>query len=82
MLVCVIINVAAGSLLPRFEGGVLVLHIFGFFAILIPLLVLGPHGDAREVFTTFLNLGGWNTQGLSFCIGLMGSVTAFVGKSR
>ncbi|KAF1835437.1 amino acid transporter [Decorospora gaudefroyi] len=76
---CVFINVAAGWLLPKFEGALLVLHILGFFAILIPVLVLGPEGDAKEIFTTFLNLGGWNSQGLSFCVGIMGSVFAFVG---
>ncbi|KAH9871024.1 hypothetical protein J1614_006598 [Plenodomus biglobosus] len=75
----VFINVAAGWLLPRFEGGLLVLHLVGFFAILIPILVLGPQGDAKEIFTTFANLGGWSSQGLSFCIGLMGSVFAFAG---
>jgi choline transport protein len=77
---CVFINVAAGWLLPKFEGALLVLHILGFFAILIPLLVLGPQGNAKEIFTTFVNLGGWKSQGLSFCIGIMGSVFAFVGK--
>ncbi|KAF1976792.1 amino acid transporter [Bimuria novae-zelandiae CBS 107.79] len=56
-----------------------VLHIVGFFAILIPLLTLGPKGDTKEVFTTFLNLGGWSSQGLSFCIGTMGTVFGFVG---
>jgi amino acid transporter len=76
---CVFINIAAGWLLPKFEGALLVLHILGFFAILIPLLVLGPQGNAKEIFTTFINLGGWQTQGLSFCIGIMGSVFAFVG---
>ncbi|KAF2133080.1 amino acid transporter [Dothidotthia symphoricarpi CBS 119687] len=79
ILFCVFINVAAGWLLPKFEGALLVLHILGFFAILIPLLVLGPEGDAHEIFTTFVNMGGWDTQGLSFCIGIMGSVFAFVG---
>jgi amino acid transporter len=79
ILFCVFINVAAGWLLPKFEGALLVLHILGFFAILIPLLVLGPKGDAKEVFTTFVNMGGWDSQGLSFCIGIMGSVFAFVG---
>ncbi|CBX99211.1 hypothetical protein IAQ61_000674 [Plenodomus lingam] len=75
----VFINVAAGWLLPKFEGGLLILHLVGFFAILIPILVLGPQGDAKEIFTTFANLGGWSSQGLSFCIGLMGSVFAFAG---
>ncbi|KAA8616875.1 PotE Amino acid transporter [Pyrenophora tritici-repentis] len=76
---CVFINVAAGWLLPKFEGALLILHILGFFAILIPLLVLGPQGNAQEIFTSFLDLGGWDSQGLSFCIGIMGSVFAFVG---
>jgi len=77
---CVFINVAAGWLLPKFEGALLVLHILGFFAILIPLLVLGPKGDTHTIFTTWSNMGEWQTQGLSFCIGIMGSVFAFVGK--
>lgn len=76
----VFINSAAGSLLPKFEGAILVLHILGFFAILIVLLVLGPQGNAEEIFTTFLNLGGWKTQGLSFCVGITGCVTAFAGE--
>lgn len=79
MMFCITINVAAGRLLPKFEGALLVLHIVGFFAVLIPLLTLGPKGDPKEVFTTFFNLGGWQSQGLSFCIGIMGSVFAFVG---
>lgn len=58
------------------------MHILGFFGILIPLLILGPKGNAHEIFTTFVNMGGWDTQGLSFCIGIMGSVFAFVGKSE
>jgi amino acid transporter len=43
------------------------------------LLALGPHENAKEVFTTFINNGGWDSQGLSFCIGMMGTVYAFVG---
>ena len=82
MMFCITINVAAGRLLPKFEGALLVLHIVGFFAVLIPLLTLGPKGDPKEVFTTFFNLGGWSSQGLSFCIGIMGSVFAFVGTLR
>ncbi|KAL1601679.1 hypothetical protein SLS60_006594 [Paraconiothyrium brasiliense] len=62
MMFCITINIAAGWLLPKFEGGLLILHIVGFFAVLIPLLTLGPKGDTKEVFTTFYNLGGWQTQ--------------------
>jgi choline transport protein len=76
----VVINVSAGWLLPKFEGALLVLHILGFFGIMIPLLTLGPKGNSRELLTTFTNLGGWKTQGLSFCIGIMGNVYAFLGE--
>jgi len=76
---CVIITTGASWLLPKFEGIILIIHILGFFGIMIPLLTLGPREDAKEVFTTFINKGGWDSQGLSFCIGMMGTVYAFVG---
>jgi amino acid transporter len=79
---CVLINAGVSSLLPKFEAVILVLHIFGFFGILIPLVVLGPHAEAKDVFTTFVNGGEWPTQGLSFFVGLIGNVFAFAGKLR
>lgn len=68
--------------LPKVEGTVLVLHILGFVAILIPLIYLAPHSAPSEVFSVFLNAGGWSSQGLSFFIGLVGNATAFLGKSQ
>lgn len=73
------INSAIGSLLAKFEGLVLVLHLLGFFAIMLPLALLSEHGDSEAVFNNFYNLGDWQTQGLSFCIGLLGNVFAFLG---
>ncbi|KAI9641950.1 hypothetical protein NHQ30_009819 [Ciborinia camelliae] len=75
----VFINTVVSSLLPKFEGLILVLHILGFFAILIPLVILAPHDTAADVFTTWLNGGNWPTQGVSFFIGLVGNVFAFIG---
>lgn len=73
------INVVGRNVLPKFEGLILVVHILGFFAILIPLVSLADIGSAKDVFTEFINQGGWPTQGLSFFVGLIGSVFAFVG---
>lgn len=81
MLVAVIFNTVLASQLPNVESTILVLHIIGFFAILIPLVVLAPHGSAHDVFALFLNGGGYQTQGLSFFVGVTGAVFAFVGKS-
>jgi hypothetical protein len=36
--------------------------------------------SAHDVFTTFQNGGGWPSQGLSFFIGLIGTVFAMFGK--
>lgn len=70
-----------GSALPRIESVLLVIYILGFFGVLVPLVYLGPHGDAASVFTTFLNNGGWSSQTLSFFVGISGNAFAFLGKS-
>jgi choline transport protein len=80
LLFAVFINTLVSSALPKFEGLILVLHVLGFFAILIPLVVLGPHADTKEVFGTWVNNGGWQTQGVSFMVGMMGNAFAFVGS--
>ncbi|KAF9701272.1 hypothetical protein EKO04_001168 [Ascochyta lentis] len=74
----VTINTIGSKTLAHFEGLILILHILGFFAILIPLVYLSDHSDA-SIFTTFVNSGGWSTQALSFMVGLPSSVFALVG---
>ncbi|KAM0542216.1 hypothetical protein ACHAPJ_012908 [Fusarium lateritium] len=78
-LFAVFINTLVSSVLPKFEGLILILHVLGFFAILIPLVTLGPHGNASDIFSVFVNNGGWSTQGVSFMVGMMGNAFAFVG---
>ena len=78
----VAINTLGRYVLPRFESLILVLHVLGFFAILLPMTILGPRVSTEQVFTLFLNEGNWPTQGLSFMIGILGAVFAFVGELR
>ncbi|TVY55613.1 Choline transport protein [Lachnellula suecica] len=75
----VFINTYLARWLPKIEGAVLCVHILGFFAILIPLVYLAPHGSTTDVFATFINGGGWNTDGVSFFVGLTTSVFSFLG---
>ncbi len=79
MLVALIFNTVLASQLPNVERTLLVLHICGFLAILIPLTVLAPHGSAHAVFTSFSNVGRFETQGLSFFVGIITPVYSFVG---
>lgn len=73
------INTLVSTVLAKIETLILILHITGFLAILIPLVYLAPHSSPQEVFAVFLNAGGWPTQGLSFFVGLLGLVFAFIG---
>ncbi|MCJ1361829.1 hypothetical protein MMC16_000929 [Acarospora aff. strigata] len=79
IFLAVLINTVISSLLSKLEGLILILHILGFFAVLIPLVYMAPHGSASDVFTLFLNHGGWSTQGLSFFVGLIGNVFSMLG---
>ncbi|KAM0129582.1 hypothetical protein ACHAO1_008441 [Botrytis cinerea] len=73
------INTFLARWLPKIEGFVLCIHILGFFGILIPLVYLAPHGKPSDVFATFINGGGWSSNGTSFFIGLITSVFSFLG---
>lgn len=65
--------------LPIVEAVILILHMFGFFAILIPLWVMGQRGNAHDVFFTFTDGGGWGSTGLSCLVGLLSPIFSFVG---
>lgn len=72
------INVVGGKLLPRMELLILVIHILGYFAILIPLTYMSNHKSNKEVFTDFVN-SGFPTDGLAWFVGMTGCVFAFAG---
>ena len=77
---CVIFNTLLAKRLPAIEGVVLVIHMMGLFAVIIPLWILSPRATANEALMTFSNAGGWSTKGLSAMIGLltpMGSLCGF-----
>jgi hypothetical protein len=80
LLLVLFFNTALSKTLPAIEVCILIIHLLGFFAILIPILYLSPKENAGAVFTTFNNLGGWSSQGLSWFVGLSGNAAAFVGK--
>ncbi|KAI1909677.1 hypothetical protein LOZ58_005006 [Ophidiomyces ophidiicola] len=79
VLFCVLINTVISKILPKIEGLILIFHILGFFAVLIPLVKLSSKADASEVFTMFNNGGNWSSQGVSFLVGLIGNAFAFLG---
>lgn len=62
-------NTILASKLPYIEGMLLVLHVAGLFAVIIPLWVMGPRGNTHDVIFGWANDGGWS-KGVSAMIGL------------
>ena len=75
------VNMYLAPQLPKIEAMVLVIHIMGFFGVLIPLVYLAPHNDPRDVFASFIDGGGWDSYGLSFFVGLSASMFTLIGQS-
>ena len=78
-LFSIIFNTFLAKRLPFVEVLILILHVCGLFAIIIPLWVLGPRRSAKEVFTEFNNGGDWNSAGTATLVGFSTTITALIG---
>lgn len=79
ILAALFLNTILARVLPQVEVLVLLLHIAGFFAVLIPLVSMAPKASPEQVFKVFTNAGGWPTDGLSFFVGIVTTMFAFIG---
>ncbi|KAH1990122.1 hypothetical protein KXV33_008317 [Aspergillus fumigatus] len=64
----ILFNTFLAKNLPMVEGLILIIHVVGLFAIIIPLWVLAPRNSAKAVFTEFNNAGGWDSDGTATLI--------------
>ena len=77
--VALFVNTYLARQLPRIEALILFLHVFGFFAVLIPWVYLAPSASIANVFANFEFDSGWPSNGLSFLIGISPSMYSFIG---
>jgi amino acid transporter len=78
--ICQAFNTFFYRQLPLVELVALVLHFVGFFAILIPLWVMGSRPkSAAEVFFTFSDGGGWGSTGLACMVGILSPIFSMLG---
>jgi amino acid transporter len=80
MLVVFLVNSIGTRLLSFVEGFVLILHLSGFLAVLVPLLYYSDKGTSKEVWGTFTNLAGWESNGLAWWVGLISANLPLIGK--
>lgn len=73
------VNTYLNKHFAKLEGIILVLYIIGFLGVVISLSSLATHIDAKTVFTTWINGGGWSTMGLAWFVSLSSFAGAFAG---
>ncbi len=80
LLLTLFVNTVLVRILPGLEGLILILHVVGFFAIMIPVVYLAPISDNAFVWTEFNNsFSGYQSAGLSWLIGQSASAILFIG---
>jgi choline transport protein len=79
LAICLIFNTFFSKRLPLVEGVIVVLHITGLFAAVIPLWVMSHRSAASNVFTPFQDNMMWGNLPLAVVIGLTGASSTFVG---
>ncbi|RAH58026.1 amino acid permease [Aspergillus piperis CBS 112811] len=75
----ILFNTFLAKNLPMVEGLILIIHVVGLFAIIIPLWVLAPRNSAKAVFTEFYDGGGWGSPGTATLVGLSTTITSMIG---
>ncbi|KAF2794838.1 amino acid permease [Melanomma pulvis-pyrius CBS 109.77] len=73
------LNIWGSRLLPTANLLSGVLHIVGFFTILIVLGVMAPKNTSSFVFTEVTNRSGWSSDGVSWLVGLLSAVYPLLG---
>lgn len=75
----ILFNTSFAKQLPLIEGLLLIVHVAGLFATVVPLLALAPRNTAQVALLDFQNNGNWPTTGVAFMIGLLTSLGSMLG---
>ncbi|KAL8725582.1 MAG: hypothetical protein Q9181_006364 [Wetmoreana brouardii] len=79
VLVSLFVNTILVGILPSIQVTILILHVLGFIAVLVPLWVLSPHASAGTVFREFNDGGDWRSMGLSALVGILSPLVSLIG---
>lgn len=78
-VVAVFFNTFLIKKLSMIEAAILLLHVFGFIAILVPLWVTSPQKAPRDVFFDFQDNGDWGSIAGACVLGVLSPVFSFIG---
>ncbi|THX46966.1 amino acid transporter [Aureobasidium pullulans] len=74
-----VVNIHGIRFLSSLEAVMLALHVVGFFAVLIPLWLVGERSSTQDVFYTFEDNAGWGSVGTACLVGLLGPIMTLIG---
>jgi len=77
--VAVLINTSFARVFSAFEAITFVVHIIGFFIVLLVLIYLAPKSNTSEVFGKFIDGGGFSSNALSAIVGAVPTMYGFNG---
>ncbi len=73
-------NIWGTKMMPVFQNIMLIVHVFGFWAIIMVFWVLSPRNTTKVTFAQFQNRGGWNSTGLALMVGQLSAIFACTCK--
>jgi choline transport protein len=76
-----VLNIWGSKYMPIFQNVMLVVHVFGFLAIIIVFWVLSPRATTEITFTQFPNAGNWSSTGLALMVGQVSAIYACICTS-
>jgi hypothetical protein len=74
-------NIWGSRTVPVFQNIMLIVHVFGFLAIITVFWILSPRATAKVAFTEFTNSGGWSSNGLALMVGQISAIYACICTS-
>lgn len=77
VLVLYIANIWGAKSMPVINNFLLIVHVFGFFTVIIVLWIMSPRNTAEKVFTEFTDGGGWSSMGVSVMVGQISAIYGF-----
>ncbi|KAK3614332.1 hypothetical protein LTR56_027319, partial [Elasticomyces elasticus] len=75
----ILFNIFAINKFQLIEGIVVIIHVFGFLAIIVIFWVMGPRTPANVTFFTFQDSYGWGSSGLATLVSVVGPVASLIG---
>lgn len=82
LAITIVFNTWGARSLPMLQIISLFGHVGGFVVVMVSLWVMSPKNSAKDVFTTFVNEGGWSNVGTACLVNQLSVLYTILGTSN